>query len=597
MKFLYISISVFLLFTWSARAQDDWHFVDESATRLPDTINCSFCLDAGNIFPAGPLDILAAQVPDILRNLPGNAQLFQNNGVGFFDLADSQIFPQRNDYGTVVLLFDMDEDGDLDAFVANFDYLTDYVAINNGSGSFSIDWARLPIDTANALYGDYADIDGDGDIDMCLLGNNQGLFAHRVWINNGQGFFHDEVNRLPNTLHSYYRYIGFADLNGDLAPDIVAVYYDYDIIESHPTVFINDGAGHFTDETSSRLPQTESNCWNAILMDIDGDKDFDILLSYLHGVGFLINDGTGHFIDESAERGPLLPGSYYASIDADNDGDEDLIIGSTIYEQGHIFINDGTGYCEDQSSIRMPSLSADTEDLIAADLDGDGDADLFRVGMGYCRNSIFINTLNTPDSIPPHIMNQTILPQIDTARAPYSVKLIAKDGIAIPYQLSVHVHYSTDRITYYADSMHYTGGYIYYGVLPEIDSGQTVYYYYSAEDKWNNTAFMPINAPESVFSFTYLPGYDAINDDGAQLPQELSISAYPNPFNSVTKIIIKGVNSAKISITDIDGRTVAKIYAQHGRAIWNASAYPSGIYFARLEAGEKSQTIKMVLLK
>jgi hypothetical protein len=30
---------------------------------------------------------------------------------------------------------------------------------------------------------------------------------------------------------------------------------------------------------------------------------------------------------------------------------------------------------------------------------------------------------------------------------------------------------------------------------------------------------------------------------------------------------------------------------------WDAEGYPSGIYFARLENGEHSQSIKMVLLK
>ena len=40
-----------------------------------------------------------------------------------------------------------------------------------------------------------------------------------------------------------------------------------------------------------------------------------------------------------------------------------------------------------------------------------------------------------------------------------------------------------------------------------------------------------------------------------------------------------------------------RLHRAGGRSIaWDASDYPSGVYFARLEAGGSSQTAKMVLL-
>jgi hypothetical protein len=584
-------------------AQDDWHFVDESDIRLPNVTSYSLALDGGDVNSDESLDLLVGQMRDIFGH-PGRAQLFLNDNTGYFSLADSSVFPQRRDNGSIVLLFDSEGDGDLDAFMANIEALTDYMAINGGAGIFHVDWDRLPQDTAYALVGDFADIEGNGDIDMCLLGNSMDVPSHRLWVNNGQGYFHDEINRLP-VLHPYYRYIGFADLNGDLAPDIVAVYYDY-ASESHPIVFINDGTGHFTDESSSRLPQTEDYCWTACIMDIDGDGDFDILLSYRNGVGFLINDGTGHFIDETNERGPLAPAGAYAPVDADNDGDEDLIIGATSM---YIFMNDGTGHFENQSDIRMPVFNSDTRKIFTGDLDGDGDADIFRVGAGESRNSIFINTLNSPDSIPPHLMNQTIFPSIDTLRGPYPVKLMAKDGISIPYQLSVHVHYSTDGITYQADSMHYTGAYIYYGAIPEVDSGETIYYYYTISDRMGNTSKMPANAPDSVFLFTYLSGYVGIEEAGNQLPGELIISAYPNAFNSDISIEFNTEQSEAISIDifNILGNKVESLgkfdsNITHRSIIWNDTDYngksmPSGVYFCKLSYGRQTQIKKIMLLK
>ena len=572
---------------------------------MPDTCTLSQALDGANLTSSAAISILVAQFPDIIRNLPGNAQLFLNDSSGYFSLADEAIFPQRNDYGSVALLCDIQGDGYLDAFMANANSLTDYIAINDGNDNFYIDWARLPEDTAGALTGDFADIDGDGDIDVCLLGNNEFRFSHRLWINNGIGYFHDEINRLPS-LYSFYRYVGFADLDGDMAPDIVAVYYDG--YESHPTIFINDGTGHFINESSLRLPPTENFCLSAALVDIDGDGDFDIVLAYYSRLGFLINDGAGHFIDETNQRSRDAYATVIKSFDADNDGDEDLVVGTG--STGLLFINDGEGYFTDETSLRWPNQTRSITKLFLGDFDGNGTGDIFRVGFTGCYSSIFINTLNSPDSIPPHIMNQSFLPQIDTFRGAYPVKLMAKDGISIPYQLSVHVHYSTDGITYQADSMHYTGAYIYYGTIPEVDSGQTIYYYYSATDKWENTSFAPISAPESVFSFTYLPGYEGIEDNEGQMPRELNINAYPNPFNSEVVICLDGLGEEKYSATiyDINGRIIKTFQTRETKGVnterlqWKGTtqtgfAAPSGLYLIDVKTTHKHKTARVVLLR
>ena len=590
-----VQIAIIILILKSISfSQSDWHLVDESATRLPDTLTLSFDVDGGPIRPGLGLDLLVGQMPIITRNLPGVAQFFLNNGQGYFSLADSSFFPQRNDYTSVVMLFDIQGDGDLDAFIANFNYMRDYVAINDGNGIFHIDWSRLPRDSANALKGDYADVDDDGSIDVCLLGNNEMRFSDRMWMNNGQGYFHNEIDRLPAP-RSYYRYVGFADLNGDLAPDIVAVYDDG--YESHPEIFINDGSGHFSNESAQRLPPSENFCWIAALADIDNDGDYDILLSYATRIGFLINDSTGHFTDQTDERGPADGGaSAFGVFDANDDGHEDFIFG-TSGDSSLIFVNDGTGHFEDQTSLRLPVTYSSTRKIFAGDLDGDGDADLFRVGDAYCRNSIYINTLNARDSIPPSIMNQIILPIFDTLTGPYPVKMITQDGVSIEYQLSCYVHYSINRITFYSDSLHYTGGFIFYGTIPEVDSGITVYYYYTATDKEGNESRIPRNAPDSLFSFTYLPGYVGINESNGQLPEILNISAYPNPFNSSTILSIGSGRDADISIYDITGRLVSVLHSQDGKATWKPEGYSSGIYFARAGFGDKSSVIKLIYLK
>ncbi len=88
-----------------------------------------------------------------------------------------------------------------------------------------------------------------------------------------------------------------------------------------------------------------------------------------------------------------------------------------------------------------------------------------------------------------------------------------------------------------------------------------------------------------------------IEENEKDIPDKAIIRAYPNPFNSSTTIIILYGQDIKISISDIAGRKVATLHAQAGRAVWDASGYPSGLYFARMQSGGAEKSIKLVLIK
>jgi hypothetical protein len=96
-----------------------------------------------------------------------------------------------------------------------------------------------------------------------------------------------------------------------------------------------------------------------------------------------------------------------------------------------------------------------------------------------------------------------------------------------------------------------------------------------------------------------------IRDDPGQLPLFSKIeSCWPNPFNASIRINYSLRNRAEaiIRIYDIAGRRVAALRdgdqpeGEHSM-VWDASALPSGIYFARLEIGGPQQSVKMLLLK
>jgi parallel beta-helix repeat protein len=97
----------------------------------------------------------------------------------------------------------------------------------------------------------------------------------------------------------------------------------------------------------------------------------------------------------------------------------------------------------------------------------------------------------------------------------------------------------------------------------------------------------------------------AVEYDHSKTPERLSLMQnYPNPFNAATAIRynLYECGHVSLSIYNLLGQRVATVFegaqeAGEHTITWDARDFPSGVYFARLEAGEHSENIKMVLLK
>jgi hypothetical protein len=79
---------------------------------------------------------------------------------------------------------------------------------------------------------------------------------------------------------------------------------------------------------------------------------------------------------------------------------------------------------------------------------------------------------------------------------------------------------------------------------------------------------------------------------------------YPNPFNPSTTIsfTIPLRSRVTLKIFDVIGREVAtlvsdELTAGNYQRQWNASGFPSGVYFYRLQAGTYTDTKRLILLK
>jgi len=80
--------------------------------------------------------------------------------------------------------------------------------------------------------------------------------------------------------------------------------------------------------------------------------------------------------------------------------------------------------------------------------------------------------------------------------------------------------------------------------------------------------------------------------------------AYPNPFNAVTTVryTIAEAGAVRLAIFDLNGRMVRELVnerqsAGNHEAVFDARALPSGVYTARLTAGDHTAIRKMALIK
>ncbi|NLI16385.1 MAG: T9SS type A sorting domain-containing protein, partial [candidate division Zixibacteria bacterium] len=107
------------------------------------------------------------------------------------------------------------------------------------------------------------------------------------------------------------------------------------------------------------------------------------------------------------------------------------------------------------------------------------------------------------------------------------------------------------------------------------------------------------------YSFLSFRFYTSDIDDSYLLSNRFDLFPnYPNPFNSSTVIRyeLPAVSQVKLDIYDILGRKVQtlldmKEQAGPHRVIWNAEGYPSGVYFYRLQAGDREYSRQMTVIK
>ncbi len=192
------------------------------------------------------------------------------------------------------------------------------------------------------------DFDGDGDLDLCVLRNENGSNKLYIFKNDGAGSFSD--TSLKTIVSSGITSTRFGDYDND--GDIDVAGFEFDWIGNPMRIFINNGSGEFSYHS---VFNTGNEVRSVEQADIDNDGDIDFIILNSHSIHQYRNDGNGFFEDYTY----FVIGCQYYHFnfgyitidDFDGDNDQDIYYmgqfreeepGYNCYET-RIYLNGGGG--------------------------------------------------------------------------------------------------------------------------------------------------------------------------------------------------------------------------------------------------------------
>jgi len=285
--------------------------------------------------------------------------LFRNMQNGTFSdvTGDSGIFQQseeQNDYSSA--FGDPDGDGDLDLFVSHWgaEKQVNHLWLNGGGGDFhpadhftGIIPTGDPEGASTPFSGDmdlsftptFVDINNDGWQDI-LLASDFG--TSQVLINTGGAQFEYATTEEIDDENGMGSAVADFDNDGDMDWFVTSIYHEDGSIgpigSSGNRLYVNDGEGHFFNQTEGSGLLNGHWGWGACAADFNNDGWQDIF--HVNGMStetensnfridpsrLFINNKNGTFTEQAADRGieEIAQGRGVVCFDYDRDGDIDI---------------------------------------------------------------------------------------------------------------------------------------------------------------------------------------------------------------------------------------------------------------------------------
>lgn len=504
-----------------------------------------------------------------------------------------------------VMTGDMDNDGKTDVLTADSYSMQITFHKNPGTGVLPV---PATFETGNSVAAsvDYADIDGDRDLDALVSASGRTAVGVQVRYmkNLGNGTFDGGT---VCSIRGGGVQAKFRDLNGDNKADIIFAT----AINSAPYDFhyaINNGDGTFG--AVQTKPLGSCGWYDIDATDLDNDGDNDAIITEWLGcpgisessrrIYICLNNGSAVFSNPiikvvSPQPAPIAFGDF------NEDGKKDIITGSA---GALIEISMGLGNGDLMAPVSYSvGEQGGATDIAVEDFNRDGNLDvassnfwegtsmsvLYGNGDGTFQTAIILPSAYSPDLLnvsgitAGDLDNDGDKDIIVGNNASNSLSLYYNNNGAFEYKMRAGAFLSVFSPVFADIDNDGKGDIGAVGSLPPSGIGSTLIFM-----KGTNTG------PTSISGFNV-----------SEFPEEFRLEQnYPNPFNPVTNLEFGISNSGFVSlkIYDLLGKEVATIVEAELKAgsykySFNASDLSSGIYFYKLSSRNFSETKRMILLK
>lgn len=287
-------------------------------------------------------------------------------------------------HGDIVAV-DVDNDGDLDIVVSGRTGSTPKSAIFiNNAGTYTLQGSENVITPGHFADIKFADVDGDGDLDVIFNGNDNAALGRGIALNDGFGVFTLSTLDVTSATIS----CGFADFNND---GLIDYYVIGNGTANTGSIFFQQANGTFTKDQSSF---TSLNIVDAdvTIVDFNNDGYIDIFISGWDDnaksrfSSIYINDGFGKF--NAMAQPNIIRKGYGSSVwgDVDGDGWMDLLLngdggadGEASSDIYRLYKNNG-GSLEAKATFKDYRQISVGDGARLVDWDNDGDLDIILTG-------------------------------------------------------------------------------------------------------------------------------------------------------------------------------------------------------------------------
>ena len=350
----------------------------------------------------------------------GDLDLFVSNGKRFGQ--DNFLYNNNNGVFTRVLGIppvldslpfdgcswaDIDNDGNLDLCVVTWYDSTNMIYKNEGNGNFTL-LSSGPVFTNRGFsetcsWGDY---NNDGLVDLFIT-NSEGIgsWKNHLYKNTGNGnFVSIDTGVISLDLNRVSRGVNWVDIDGDGDLDLFVSCEN----NQNELVYRNDG-GYFTKIINTPPATNGGNSWSSSWGDYDNDGDLDVFVANWDQTNFLFrNDGNFNFTKITNDTIVNETG-YFACCgwgDFDNDGDLDMFVTQAYknpdsplknYLYKNMLMETGNPTFEKVTSGDIVNDSGYSYGFAWGDWDSDGDLDMF-IAKTYNENENNAAYLNNGNS-------------------------------------------------------------------------------------------------------------------------------------------------------------------------------------------------------